>query len=149
MEFPTGAKAMAAIGLALTAFVGAFFYYQGLDRPFGSAYQLWSGAAAIGFVVGWSVLGKKPGYGGFESLASALTALVIMYVFIAMAQAFAFILRGMINGSYFDPIATVTLYFRISLQYLIEFLQPNILISTVFGALVTGRIAGLANLHWR
>jgi hypothetical protein len=91
---PTGAKLVAAICFAVVGWILANYY--SLNMPDASAAgPIREGAAVVGAVVGWMVMGPSVGKGYVEAAGSGIKTAVVL----AVVALFFLALREMIDNS--------------------------------------------------
>lgn len=145
---PTAPKLIAAILLAATALIVAFTYQLGYpDQPFKTPYYLLSGG--IGVIVGWFTLGQRPFFGGLDSIVAGVRAIIIMSVVGAVAFALVSVWNGMGEHAFNNPFQVPISIITRSIVYFSSALTLKIWIIMLLGGAVSGRLTGMANLHWR
>lgn len=146
---PTAAKLVAGIGFAITAVIANYFYYVSLDAVSFTLGEILAVAGTLGFLLGWIFLGSAPGYGGFDSLWAGFRAAVYAVVVACLIFGLLVVARGLMNGSYLDPLLPLKDWLRHSLDFLVTANQKEILITIGLGALITGRLAGISYVRWQ
>ena len=146
---PTAAKLVAGIGFAITAIIASLFYYLSLDATAFTELEVMSVSGLLGFILGWLLLGNFPGYGGWDSLWAGLRAAVYAVFLSCLFFGLMVVVRGLMNGSYKDPMVPLQDWLRHSLDFLTSASQYNVIITIVLGALISGRLAGIAYVRWQ
>jgi hypothetical protein len=91
---PTGAKLIAAISFAIVGWVLANYYAQNMPDA-SAAGRIREGAAVVGAIVGWMVMGPSVGKGYVEAAGAGIKTAVVL----AVVALFFLSLREMINNS--------------------------------------------------
>lgn len=146
---PTAAKLISGLGFCLTAIVASWLYFYSLPATSFTVLELMAVSAVMGFALGWFLLGPYPGYGGFDSLWAGLRAAIAALLLACLLFGLIVVSRGLINGSYLDPVLPLKDVLRHGLDFLISAMQVNVLVALGLGALITGRLAGLAYTNWQ
>ncbi len=133
---PTGAKLVAAISFAVVGWVLANYY--SLNMPDASAAgPIREGAAVVGAIVGWMVMGPSVGKGYVEAAGSGIKTAVLL----AVVALFFLALREMLDNS-------VKLRYDGALDAILDVFQTMakrsqaLLSLGVFGTILLGGIIG-------
>jgi len=145
---PTAPKLIAGILLSLTAVLVAYMYTFGFpNQTFKKEYYML--AAGVGFLVGWYTLGQKPFFGGKDSVVAGIRANIIMALVAAFSFALVSVWNGMGEHDFNNPFQVpITLITR-SIAYFTAGLTVKICSIVLLTGALSGRLTGLANLHWR
>ncbi len=136
---PTAAKLVASVLFAALSFFVADLYRQGITDGTQTAYLL-PGAAAIGLVCGWRVMGRLVGKGMGDALGSGIrTALTIVFFSLLFFSIYEMVVVST-KGLYDGPMEAVLAIFDIMLKYGRGLITPEVL-GTIF---VGGSLAGMA-----
>lgn len=100
-------------------------------------------------IFGWFGLGYNAGFGGFRSLVSGLRYMVLALMFTCIVFGVIFIVGQLLRGFYLDPFKTIFDWFRISFDYFIDTFNIPVWSVLVLGALISGRLTGIAAYRWR
>lgn len=145
---PTLARLVAGVGFSLISVIAYFYIIDYVKSDGMQGVNTILGAALVGFVCGWIILGSRPHFGGWDSLGSGILGMLGTMVWLSVVYGIAFAFLGMTKGIYSDPFAMViTVMYKI-LYLFVSLLQWPTVIPFVFGALVFGRLAGLANKYY-
>ena len=93
-KMPTGAKLMAAVCFAVVGFIMANYYALNMPDA-SSAGAIREGAAVIGAIIGWTVMGPTAGKGYVEAAGAGIKTAVIL----AVAALFLLAMREMLVNS--------------------------------------------------
>jgi hypothetical protein len=133
---PTGAKLVAAISFAVVGWVLANYY--SVNMPDASAAgPIREGAAVVGAIVGWMVMGPSVGKGYVEAAGSGIKTAVVL----AVVALFFLALREMLDNS-------VKLRYDGALDAILDVFQTMakrseaLLSLGVFGTILLGGIIG-------
>ena len=135
-KMPTGAKLMAAICFAVVGFVMANYYAMNMPDA-SSAGAIREGAAVIGAVIGWWVMGPTSGKGYVEAAVAGIKTAVIL----AVTALFMLAMREMLVNS-------VKMRYDTALDAFLDVFQTmatrsHALVSLgVFGTILLGGIIG-------
>lgn len=145
---PTAPKLIAALLLTLTAVIVAYTYSLGYpDQTFKRNYYMLAGG--VGFVVGWYTLGQKPYFGGVDSILAGIRAVIIMAIVAAIAFAFVSVWNGMGEHAFNNPFQVPISWITRSIANFISALTIKIWAILLLAGAISGRLTGVANLHWR
>lgn len=145
---PHGSRLIGAIGYALTIYIAQFYFREQMeyDGVVGNIVIVWG--MCIAALCGWYILGKKPEFGGWASLSAGIRGMLGTMVWISIIYGMYYVFKGMQKGIYSDPVEMLVIMFNKILQIFISGFQPEIGIILLIGALIIGRLAGLANKYW-
>jgi hypothetical protein len=136
--------------MALTGFIAmeihrANSYELGVSMPYWLSYI----GAFCFFIFGWISLGHNAGFGGVRSMTSAFRAMIVALMASCIIFGLIFIGGQLLAGFYLDPFKTVFAWFRVSYEYFLDTFTIPVWSALIVGSLVSGRLTGLANYHWR
>ncbi|NOX41344.1 MAG: TrgA family protein [Alphaproteobacteria bacterium] len=144
---PTGAKLVAGISVALVAFGAATLFLPALNSPSPPRWFA-SANAALGFVVGWRILGRMVG-GSYRAAMSAGTGTSVWLFSWALLM---FSLREMILRSldkrYRTPTEALGNVVEIALYYAKLALSVEVVSALLLGGMIAGLLAEFANRRW-
>jgi hypothetical protein len=145
---PTAPKLIAATLMALTALLVAYTYSLGYpEQTFKKDYYMLAGG--VGFVVGWYTLGQKPYFGGMDSIMAGIRANIIMSIVGAICFAFISVWNGMGEHAFNNPFQVPISWVMRSIAYFTSALTIKIWAILLIAGAVSGRLTGVANMHWR
>ena len=136
--YPTAAKLVAGLIFAALA-----FFISGLvipNIPFGENTPVSFGLinAAIGFVLGWRVCGRRAGEGYGFAAAYAITAVVAIVFWALLWWAGREMIERSLDLYYDDPIEALEETVRLMVEYSGYLLGNNVLPALAAGALFCG-----------
>jgi hypothetical protein len=145
---PTAPKLIAATLMGLTALLVAYTYSLGYpEQTFKKDYYMLAGG--VGFVVGWYTLGQKPYFGGMDSIMAGIRANIIMSIVGAICFAFISVWNGMGEHAFNNPFQVPISWVMRSIAYFTSALTFKIWAILLIAGAVSGRLTGVANMHWR
>ncbi|PTV94680.1 hypothetical protein C8J27_107212 [Rhodobacter aestuarii] len=102
IKLPTTAKLFGGLGLAATGFFGAELMARNL--PISAAVNGFAGiAASIGLMVGWRVIGLRPGRGVVRALERGLHAVIYLVFWTMLFLGAVQVMHNMVRGRYDMP----------------------------------------------
>ncbi len=145
---PTAAKLVAGICFAIIGFLAALMFNATAETETGLGPSILTSAAIIGFLCGWVVLGRRPGLGGFESVASGIAAVIASLVFACILYGFSNFMSGLMHGAYASPMQALVSWLRVSVLLFVQTVTPSVWSILVLGGAIAGRLTGIANFRW-
>jgi len=133
--YPTAAKMVAGLMFAVLA-----FFISGLvipNIPYGDAITVTFGLtnAAIGFVMGWRVVGRRGGEGYSFALAYGITAAVAITFWVLLWWGGREMIERSLDLYYDDPTVALEEMVRLMVDYSTYMLGNNVLPAFALGAL--------------
>lgn len=146
-NMPTASKLVAAVAYALLGFVAAQTFVKHLPEgtPLGFFREI---TAAIGFVVGWLVMGKLTRKGYREAINSGLVTALIWLFWTLLAFALYFMLKKSMRMMYDGPMEAVTGIFQLMFDYGKMLLVPDMIGVIVVGGVLAGLVSEWAGKRW-
>jgi len=143
----TSGKAVSGIGFAITAFFASEFYQMLMpDLYTGEWISVW--AAALGFIVGWRVLGDQLNCDlRTAARRGALTSLWLFIWALVLFSAAEMIRRSMEHRAP-NPGEAIGKVFEIIIDFAVIAWDVKVVAVLVFGGLISGIAAELANRRW-
>jgi hypothetical protein len=144
---PTFTKLVAGLSLALTAYVAAYVFSDA--NPDLQATQRFPvGNAAVGFLVGWFSLGQRPGKSLTGAVVTGLRSIVVLVLVSAITFGLWFVLRGMLKGSFNEPIQVPTTWLVMSFQYTLLIFTVKMAVVLSIGGVLSGLFTRFAWRNW-
>lgn len=144
---PTASKLVAAVAYALLGFLAAqtFVKYLPDGTPLGYFREI---TAAIGFIVGWLVMGKLTRKGYREAINAGLVTALILVFWTLLAFSMYFMLRKSMRMMYDGPMEAVLGIFQLMFDYGKMLLVPDMLGVILVGGIVAGLVTEWAGKRW-
>jgi hypothetical protein len=144
---PTASKLVAAVAYALLGFLAAqtFVKYLPDGTPLGYFREI---TAAIGFIVGWMVMGKLTRKGYREAINSGLVTAMLLVFWALLAFSLYFMLRKSMRMMYDGPMEAVLGVFQLMFDYGKMLLVPDMLGVILMGGIVAGLVCEWAGKRW-
>ena len=144
---PTASKLVAAVAYALLGFLAALTFVKYLPdgTPLGYFREI---TAAIGFLVGWLVMGKLTRKGYREAINSGLVTAMLLVFWALLAFSLYFMLRKSMRMMYDGPMEAVLGVFQLMFDYSKMLLVPDMLGVILVGGIVAGLVCEWAGKRW-
>ena len=144
---PTASKLVAAVAYALLGFLAALTFVKYLPdgTPLGYFREI---TAAIGFIVGWMVMGKLTRKGYREAINSGLVTAMLLVFWALLAFSLYFMLRKSMRMMYDGPMEAVLGVFQLMFDYGKMLLVPDMLGVILMGGIVAGLVCEWAGKRW-
>jgi hypothetical protein len=147
-NMPTGAKLMAAACYAVVGFIMANYYAMNMPDA-SSAGPIREGAAAVGAVIGWWVMGPLAGKGYVEAAGAGVKTAVIL----AVAALFLLALREMLINSvkmrYDTALDAILDVFETMASRSMGLLSLGVFGTILLGGIVAGLLTENAARRWK
>lgn len=135
-SMPTAAKVMGAVSFAIVGWVLANYYAVNMPDA-AAAGPIREGAALVGVVIGWSVMGNSVGKGYVEAAGSGIKTAVILAVVALFLLALAEMLENSVRMRYEDALEAILAVVDTMAK------RSHALLSLgVFGTILLGGIVG-------
>lgn len=144
---PTAAKLIAGILFALVAFISAHAYIPVL--PEGSQVNVFPQYnAALGFLVGWLILGRGVGNGIMAAFWTGMMTSVWFYLWALLLWSLRDMLEKSTKLYYKQPTQAVLAVFENIMDYGVLGLYAPFIITLLAGGAVAGILTELGNRRW-
>jgi hypothetical protein len=145
---PTGAKLMAAASFAVVGWV--FANYYAMNMPDASAAgPIREGAAVIGALVGWQVMGPSVGKGYVEAAGAGVKTAVVL----AVVALFLLALREMLDNSvkmrYDGALDAILDVFETAVKRSQAMVSLGVFATLLIGGIVGGLLTENAGRRWK
>lgn len=145
---PDAARLLAALSLAVIAFIVSGqiipLFPEGTD--FG--WFTWVNVA-IGAITGWVLMGRRAGKGITPAINNGLTGVAVMVFWGLFVQGTNEMVRLAMRNRYDGPFEAILAIFEIGFEYGQTIAVPNIILTLLVGALVSGLLTEYAWRTWR
>lgn len=144
---PTASKLVAATAYAVLGLIAALTFVKYLPdgMPRGYFFEI---TAAIGFIVGWLVMGKLTRKGYREAINSGLVTALILVFWALLAFSLYFMLKKSMRMMYDGPMEAVLGVFQLMFDYGKLLLVPDMLGVILVGGIMAGMITEWAGKRW-
>lgn len=145
---PTAARLVAAICLALIAFIVSGQVIPLLPEGQDIGYFTWVNVG-IGILCGWMIMGGRAGRGVTGAINNGITGVLAMVFWALFVQgAYEMVQRAMRNR-YDGPFEAVLAIFELGVEYGLLILVPTIIWTLLVGGLLAGFATESAFRRWR
>ncbi len=145
---PTAAKAMAAICFAVVGWVLANYY--ALNMPDAAAAgPIREGAAVVGVIIGWSVMGNSVGKGYVEAAGAGIKTAVILAVVALFLLALAEMLENSVRMRYEDAMEAILAVVDTMAKRSHALLSLGVFGTILLGGIISGLLTENAGRRWK
>lgn len=145
---PTGAKLVAAICFAVVGWILANYYAMNMPDA-SAAGPIREGAAVLGAIVGWMVMGPSAGKGYVEAAGSGIKTAVVL----AVVALFALSLREMLDNSvkmrYDGALDAILDVFHTMAERSQALLSLGVFGTLLLGGIIGGLLTENAGRRWK
>lgn len=145
---PTGAKLMAAASFAIVGWVLANYYAMNMPDA-SSAGPIREGAAVVGALVGWQVMGPSVGKGYVEAAGAGIKTAVVL----AVVALFLLALREMIDNSvkmrYDGALDAILDVFETAVKRSQALASLGVVATILIGGIIGGLLTENAGRRWK
>ncbi len=144
---PTGARLMAAISLAVLAFIlsGMVVPLMPESTDFGYFLPL---NIVLGLLVGWSVMGRRAGRGITAAINNGLAGVFVLILWAIFLQAANEMVRRALRNRYDDPFEAIVAIFQIGAEFGLMIATVPMAVALVVGAVISGLLTEFAHNRW-
>lgn len=145
---PTAAKLMAAASFAVVGWILANYYAVNMPDA-AAAGPIREGAALVGVVVGWSVMGNSVGKGYVEAAGSGIKTAVILAVVALFLLALAEMLENSVRMRYEDAMEAILAVVDTMAKRSHALLSLGVFGTVLLGGIVAGLLTENAGRRWK
>lgn len=144
---PTGARLMAAISLAVLAFVlsGMVVPLMPESTDFGYFLPL---NVVLGLIVGWRVMGRRAGRGIVAAINNGFAGVFVLMLWAIFLQAANEMVRLALRNRYDDPFDAIVAVFQIGAEFGLMIATVPIGVALVVGGVIAGLLTEFAYNRW-
>jgi len=144
---PTGARLMAAISLAVLAFIlsGMVVPLMPESTDFGYFLPL---NIVLGLLVGWFVMGRRAGRGITAAINNGLAGVFVLVLWAIFLQAANEMVRRAMRNRYDDPFEAIVAIFQIGAEFGLMIATVPMAVALVVGAVISGLLTEFAYNRW-
>ncbi len=144
---PTAAKLTAAVAFAILGYIAAATFVPHL--PEGSQIGLFRElTAALGFIVGWLVMGNLAGHGYSDAVGSGIRTSVTLVFFALLGFSVYLMIQKSFKMIYDGPGDAVLGVFEFMSEYGQMMLVPDVLGVLAVGGVLGGMVTEWAGRRW-
>ncbi|WP_299147786.1 TrgA family protein [uncultured Tateyamaria sp.] len=145
---PSAAKLVAALGLAILAFIvsGMIPPLFEEDKNFGIFVYV---NVVVGILVGWIVIGRRAGRGMISAVNVGLTGPVVLVFWALFIQSCNEMVRIAMRNRYDGAFEALISIFEIGAEWALLMMTIPIWTTLLVGGVLTGIAAEHASRHWR
>lgn len=145
---PNAARLVAALCLAVLAFIVSG---QVMPRmPEGTDFGYFTYVnMGLGLICGWVVMGKRAGRGITAAINNGLTGIAALVFWALFVQGCYQMVHLAMRNRFDGPFEAIFAVLKIGMDYGMVLLVPNILVTLLIGALVSGVATEFAWRNWR
>lgn len=145
---PTGARLVAALGMALLAFVvsGQVILLYPETTGFGWFTAINTG---LGLLVGWRTMGPRAGQGAAVAITNGITGAVVLLFLALFVQAVNEMVRLAMARRYDGPMEAAVAVLEIGTDFFLSIATPEILVTLGVGGVIVGLVTEAAARRWR
>lgn len=144
---PTATKLISALVLAIAGAALGFLLTPLVPKI--SNANLIPIAAALGFVAGWVVIGRRIERKMGGAVLAGIAGVLTLVVWFLLVQGLRDMLRLAMDHRYHGPLEAIVDIIRLSTEYIPYFIRYDIGALLVAAALFSGVIAKITNRHWK
>jgi hypothetical protein len=145
---PTGAKLMAAASFAVVGWV--FANYYALNMPdASSAGPIREGAAVVGGLVGWQVMGPSVGKGYVEAAGAGIKTAVVLAVVALFLLALKEMLDNSVKMRYDGALDAILDVFETAVKRSQALVSLGVFATLLIGGIVGGILTENAGRRWK
>ena len=145
---PTAAKLMAAVCLAVLAYVVGQMVKPLMPESTDFGYFDYVNVA-LGLLVGWFVMGRRAGKGTTAAINNGLTGTFVLMLWGVGVQAANEMVRLAMRNRYDGAFEAITATFQIAAEYALMIATVPIGVTLLVGAVVSGLLTESASNRWR
>lgn len=103
----------------------------------------------LGLLVGWFVMGKRAGRGFVPALNNGISGVAVLLFWGLFIQGAYEMFRLAMRNRYGGPFEALSAIFTIGLDYAIVIFVPEVIVTVLIGAIVSGLATENASRRWR
>ncbi|ABF64173.1 tellurite resistance protein [Ruegeria sp. TM1040] len=148
IPMPTAARLVAAVALALLAFVvsGQIMPLMPDDTDFGYFTFVNMG---LGLVIGWKSIGPRAGRGWAAGITNGITGTAVLVLWGLFIQGAVEMFRLAKRSIYDGPFEALAAIFTIALEYFFIMAVPSVLLTLAVGGTLIGMAVEIASKRWK
>ncbi len=144
---PTASRLVAAVCLLVVAFIVSGMIIDNGEEGKDYGYFTYVNMA-LGWVCGWTIMGKRAGRGWTAGVNNGLTGMASLVFWALFVQGTYEMFRLAMRHRYDGPFEALIAIFKIGVDYGQLLIEPEILITLGVGAVVAGVLTEHASRRW-
>ncbi|MFT4961582.1 MAG: hypothetical protein ACI92Z_002674 [Paracoccaceae bacterium] len=145
---PTAARLVAAICLALLAFIVSGQIMPLMPEGTNFGYFTYVNIA-LGVVTGWVIMGKRAGLGTTAAINNGITGVIALLFWGLFVQGCYEMIRLAMRHRYDGPFDALLGIAQIGAGYAMTFLVPHVIATLLIGGILAGFATEYAAKRWR
>lgn len=145
---PTAARLVAAMSLALLAFIASGLIMPLMPEGTGFGYFTHVNIA-VGVLCGWLLMGKAAGKGFTAAINNGITGMVAMVFWALFVQGAYEMIRQAMRFRFDGPFEALMAILQIGFEYASTVLMPHVLLTLLVGGILAGFATEYASKRWR
>ena len=145
---PTAAKLMAAVSFAVVGWVLANYYAQNMPDA-AAVGPIRGGAALLGVLIGWTVMGNSTGKGYVEAAGSGIKTAVLLAVVALFLLALSEMLENSVKMRYEDAMEAIMDIMQTMVKRSQALLSLGVFGTILLGGIVGGILTENAGRRWK
>lgn len=145
---PTAARLVAAVSLALIAFIvsGQIVTLMPEGTVFGYFLPVNIG---LGLLTGWIIMGPRAGNGTTAAINNGITGVIALLFWGLFVQGVFEMVNRAMKNRYDGPFDAISGALKISVDYGMQILVPMVILTLLIGGVVAGFATEFAARRWR
>ncbi len=144
---PSAAKLVAAIGLAILAFIVSGMIIPLLPENTDVGYFPFINII-LGVLCGWFVMGKRAGRGVTAAINNGFTGMVSLVFWALFVQGCYEMIRLAMRNRYSDAFESIIAIFKIMIEHGMILMDVWIIVTLIVGGVITGLLTENAWRRW-
>jgi hypothetical protein len=145
---PTGAKLMAAASFAIVGWVLANYYAVNMPDA-ASAGPIREGAAVVGALVGWQVMGPSVGKGYVEAAGAGIKTAVVLAVVALFLLALSEMIENSVKMRYDGALDAILDVFETAVKRSQALASLGVAATILIGGIIGGLLTENAGRRWK
>lgn len=144
---PTASRLVAAVCLVVVAFIVSGMIIDNGEEGKDYGYFTYVNIL-IGWICGWKIMGKRAGRGWTAGINNGLTGVAALVFWGLFVQGTYEMFRLAMRHRFDGPFEALLAIFQLSVEYGKQLLAPEIILTLLIGAVVTGLAVEQASRRW-
>ena len=145
----TAARISATLFLGPVGALMAILYVSQAEPIYDFGMGFVGGVVVASMYIGWTFMGREPGFGYTKSVIKGFAAGVYIYVAAVIWQGIIFAYSGLSASSFDSPEIIPGAIIEAIVFFASEMFVWPVVLTCAIGGTLMGRIVGMINWHWR